>query len=96
NGLAAVALPGGDSHLLSNVRAVEVALIKRLSLSPGERYPSLGPEARLGLETPPVAVEARFDGYARGRHIVNSVHVLWRPARVKLLVAKNQNIKLLF
>ena len=55
NDLAAVALPGGDSHLLSNVNALENALFKRLSSPAGGHYSSLSPTARMGIVSPPAA-----------------------------------------
>jgi hypothetical protein len=78
NDLAAVALPGGDTHLLSNVNAVEQALIERRSYSSSSAYTSLSSSAREGILNPLKSMQAQFDGYARGRHVVNSVYMLWR------------------
>lgn len=79
NDLAAVALPGDDSHLLSNVYPIERHLCERYVRSNTVFPPrSLLEGSEDGTLMPPWLVHAPFDGYAKGRGQVSSLHVIWR------------------
>ena len=79
NGLAAVALPGDDSHLLSNVHAVERHLCERYARdNTGIPPRSVLEGSQEGKLMRPWLVHAPFDGYEEGQGQVSSLHVIWR------------------
>ena len=78
NGLAAVAVPGGDAHQLSNVKAVESAVCERCIESSTSSSWSWEAAASGGDVVPPWTVATTFDGCAKGNGRVSALHVIWR------------------
>ena len=81
NDFAAVALPGGDPHLLPNVVSVERELLSRFAARSGFSSEAAANDSVDGMLQPARQVDARFEGYERGRDAVGTLHVVWnRPA----------------
>ena len=91
NDLAAVALPGNDGHMLSNVSALELDLRDRYvtkSVASRHRFQQPSSDGKL---SPPWEFQTRFDCYAQGHGQVSSLHVLWISDQAELATPGDLN-----